>query len=100
MYRRGYSMPLLKCGTPSKVQYIMRKIHEGTCGNHTEGQSLAFKALRQGYYWPIMKADCMKYARKCDKCQQFLPISKAHSEELTSMTSLWPFAIGGIDLIG
>ena len=41
----------------------------------------------------------MEYARKCDKCQQFVPISKAHMKELTSMTSPWPFAIWGIDLI-
>ena len=47
-----------------------------------------------------MKADYMEYARKCDKCQQFLPMSKAHPEELTSMASLWPFPVRGIDLIG
>ena len=71
LYRRGYPMPLLKCVLLTEVKNIMWEIHEGTCGNHTEGQSLAFKALRQGYYWPTMKADCMEYARKCDKCQQF-----------------------------
>ena len=100
LYRRGYSMPLLKCITLSEVKYIMREIHEGTCGNHTGGQSLALKTLRQGYYWPTIKADCMEYARKCDKCQWFAPILKAHPEELTSMTSPWPFAVWGIDLIG
>ena len=68
LYRRGYSMPLLKCATPSEAKYIMREIHKGTCVNHTGGQSLAFNALRQGYYWPTMKANCMEYAHKCDKC--------------------------------
>ena len=53
-------MPLPKCATPSEVKYIMREIHEGTCGNHIEGQSLAFKALRQGYYWPTMKMNYME----------------------------------------
>ena len=42
----------------------------------------------------------MEYTRKCDKCQQFSPVSKAHLEELISMTIPWPFAIWGIDLIG
>ena len=37
LYRRGYSMPLLKYATPSKEKYIMREIHEGTCGNHPGG---------------------------------------------------------------
>ena len=42
----------------------------------------------------------MEYALKCDKYQQFSPMSKAHLEELISMTSLWSFAVWGIDLIG
>ena len=29
LYRRGYSMPLLKYVTPSKADYIMRQIHKG-----------------------------------------------------------------------
>ena len=69
LYRRCYPIPLLKCVTPLEVKYIMREIHEGICGNHAGGQSLAFKALRQGYYLPPMKMDCMEYTHKYDKCQ-------------------------------
>ena len=68
LYKKGYSMPLLKYATPLGAKYIMKEIHEGTCGNHAGGQSLAFKALRQGYYWPTMKINCMEYAHKCNKC--------------------------------
>ena len=93
-------MPLLKCATPLEANYIMTEIHKGTCGNHAKGQSLVFKALRQGYYWPMMKINCMEYTCKCDKCQRFTPISKTHPEELTYMTSPWPFSIWEIDLIG
>ena len=46
LYRRGYSMPLLKCVVPLEAEYIIRDIHEGIYGNHTAGQSLAFKKLR------------------------------------------------------
>ena len=87
LYIRGYSTPLLKCVFPTEAKNIMWEIHNGTCGNHTEGESLVFKALRQDYYWLTMKVDCMVYARKYDKCQQFSPVSKAHPEELISMTS-------------
>ena len=59
-----------------------------------------FKALRQGCYWLTMKAECMEYAQKCDKCQQFSPIWKAYLEELISVTSPWLFVVWGIDLIG
>ena len=69
LYQMGYSMPLLKCVPPFKAEYIMREIHKGICKNHAWGQSLVFKTLRQGYYWPTMKADCMEFGQKCDRCQ-------------------------------
>ena len=37
LYRRAYSMPLVECVTPLEAKYIMREIHEGTCGNHARG---------------------------------------------------------------
>ena len=64
------------------------------------GQSLVLKALKQGYYWPTIKSNCMEFAKKCNKCQCFAPMSKSHLEELTKMTSLWAFVVWGIDLIG
>ena len=47
-----------------------------------------------------MKTDCIEFAQKYDMCQRFSPVSKVHPKELTSMTSAWPFAVWGIDLIG
>ena len=47
-----------------------------------------------------MKTHCMEFAQKCDKCQWFSPVLKAHPKKLTSLTSLWPFTIWEIDLIG
>ena len=73
-------MPLLKCVTLFEVDYIMREIHKGICGNHAGGQLLAFETLRQGYYWVTIKADCIEFARKCDKCQCFVPMLKVHPE--------------------
>ena len=37
LYKRGYSMPLLKCVLPTEVKNIMWEIHEGICGNHVGG---------------------------------------------------------------
>jgi hypothetical protein len=34
LYRRGYTEPLFKCLTNSKVEYVLKEIHEGACGNH------------------------------------------------------------------
>ena len=41
MYRKGYSMPLLQCVTKTEAELLMIEVHEGFCGNHTKGQSLA-----------------------------------------------------------
>ena len=46
LFRRGYSMPLMKCVLPMEAKNIMWEIHEGIYGNQAGGQSLVFKALR------------------------------------------------------
>ena len=46
-----------------------------------------------------MKTDAMNFARKCYKCQRFSSILRSHLENLTLMTSPWPFVVWGIDLI-
>ncbi|XP_074347107.1 uncharacterized protein LOC141685931 [Apium graveolens] len=35
LYRRGFSMPLLKCIDGDECNYILREVHEGICGNHS-----------------------------------------------------------------
>ncbi|KAG6667553.1 hypothetical protein CIPAW_01G108400 [Carya illinoinensis] len=33
LYRRGFSNPSLRCTAKEEVEYVMRVIHEGICGN-------------------------------------------------------------------
>ena len=68
LYKRGFSTPLLKCVDLEQGNNILQEIHKGVCGNHAGGQSLAYKALRQGYFWPTIRTDAINFARKCDKC--------------------------------
>ncbi|KAL5549671.1 hypothetical protein UlMin_004902 [Ulmus minor] len=35
LYKKGYSVPLLKCITPERGLYVMQEIHEGVCRNHS-----------------------------------------------------------------
>ena len=100
MYKRGLSGPLLRCLTPTEATKVLEENHEGVCGNHAGGQSLAHKALLQGYFWPSMKKDAFEFARKCDRCQRYSPLIKAHPEKLTPIFCPWPFAKWGVDLIG
>ena len=50
LYKRGYSTPLLRCLNSVESTKVLREIHEGICGNHAAGTSLALKALKQGYF--------------------------------------------------
>ncbi|XP_017221317.1 uncharacterized protein LOC108198046 [Daucus carota subsp. sativus] len=100
LYKRGFNQPLLKCIAGEDYNYILREVHEGICGNHSGGSSLALKILRQGYYWPTMRSEASKFVQACDKCQRFATYSSRPAASLTSLLSPWPFALWGIDLIG
>uniref|UniRef100_A0A2N9G0X2 RNA-directed DNA polymerase n=1 Tax=Fagus sylvatica TaxID=28930 RepID=A0A2N9G0X2_FAGSY len=72
----------------------------GICGSHTGGRSLAHRALSQGYWWPYMQADALKYVQECDKCQRFAPMIHQPARELNPLSSPWPFAQWGLDIVG
>ncbi|XP_074336589.1 uncharacterized protein LOC141673746 [Apium graveolens] len=65
--KRGFNQPLLRCVDMEEGNCILREVHEGICGNHSGGGSLALKALRQGYYWPTMREDAFNFVRACDR---------------------------------
>ena len=50
LYRRSYSLSLLKCLLPSETDYTIREVHEGIYGNHHGGRALAYKILQQEHY--------------------------------------------------
>ncbi|XP_059625401.1 uncharacterized protein LOC132268588 [Cornus florida] len=100
LYRRSFSGPYLKCATPTEARQIMRTIHEGVCGNHSGGRSLAHKAMTQGYFWPHMARDAEEFSRRCDKCQRFGSLIHQPPEDLHVMATPWPFAQWGMDVVG
>jgi ribonuclease HI len=64
LYRRSYTGPYLRCVHPDTVQNMLWEIHEGVCGGHTGGRSLAHRAIGQGYWWPYMQKDAAQYMKK------------------------------------
>ncbi|KAK3042740.1 hypothetical protein RJ639_000798 [Escallonia herrerae] len=100
LYKKSFSLPYLTCLRPSESLYALQEVHEGICGQHLGGRTLAQKILRQGYYWPIMQRDAIEFTLRCDKCQKFAPISHTPVAPLTSIVSPIPFAVWGIDLLG
>ncbi|KAK1562282.1 hypothetical protein Q3G72_009377 [Acer saccharum] len=100
LYKRGYSRVLQRCVGPEKAEGILKNIHSENCGNHAGGISLAHKTLRQGFYWQTMFANAKRIAARCEACQKIVINIRQPPERLQSITSPWPFAMWGIDLIG
>ncbi|GKV13510.1 hypothetical protein SLEP1_g24510 [Rubroshorea leprosula] len=78
LYKRSFSLPLLRCLNPYEAEY----------------------ALREGYYWPNMYKDATHFVQKCPKCQFFAHLTHQRAEELTNLVAPWPFAQWGLDLLG
>ena len=50
LYKRGFSMPYLKCVDEEEAKYVLEEIHEGVCGDHAGPRSLVSKVIRIGYF--------------------------------------------------
>ena len=44
LFKRSLDGPYLKCLTIERGQYVLAKLHEGICGNHPGGKTLAHRA--------------------------------------------------------
>ena len=45
LYRRSFSGPYLLCVLPELTESLLEELHEGICGSHTGGKSLAHRAI-------------------------------------------------------
>ena len=63
LYKRGFSMPYLKCVDQDDAKYILEEIHEGVCGDHAGPRSLVSKVIRTGYFWATMQADAVELVK-------------------------------------
>ena len=45
LYKRSFSGPYLLCIHPEMTESLLEELHEGICGSHTGGRSLAHKAI-------------------------------------------------------
>ncbi|XP_050242332.1 uncharacterized protein LOC126691322 [Quercus robur] len=64
LYKRGFSMPYLKCVDEDEAKYILEEVHGGICGDHAGSRSLVNKVIRAGYFWPTMQGDAADIVRR------------------------------------
>ncbi|KAL2230962.1 UNVERIFIED_CONTAM: Retrovirus-related Pol polyprotein from transposon [Sesamum indicum] len=98
--KRTIEGPLLKCLDTEKAKYVMREIHEGSCGNHFGGRSLAQKVIRQGFFWPTLVKDTKELVKKCEACQKFAAQIHAPTTQMEPVKIACPFDQWGIDILG
>lgn len=96
-YRIGFTAPLLKCLTLEQVEYVLNEMHRGICKMHLGSLSMVVQVLRVEYYWPIIRRDCTKYAKKCEECLKFDNISHLPPEELHNIVGT--FATWGVYIV-
>ncbi|KAK5840328.1 hypothetical protein PVK06_009222 [Gossypium arboreum] len=69
LYKRRKDQVLLRCVDAVEAKKILEEVHEGVCGMHVNGFTMARQIMRFGNYWSTMEGDCISYAKKCHKCQ-------------------------------
>ena len=50
LYKKGFSMPYLKCVNEEEARYILEEIHGKVCSDHAGPRSLVNKVVRTGYF--------------------------------------------------
>jgi len=101
LYRRSSTGVNLRCVVDkNQVRTILQEMHDGECGNHSGRRSLANRISRQGYYWPTLREDAIRYVENCDACQRHAGTTHKPSELLHTTLIPWPFMRWGMDIVG
>ena len=87
LYQRFFGGQYLLCLHPGKINELLTKLHDGVCGSHVGGRSLAHRAMTQGFWWPQMQKDAAEYVCKCEQCQQNAPLIHQPARHLNPIRS-------------
>ncbi|GJR00158.1 reverse transcriptase domain-containing protein [Tanacetum coccineum] len=92
LYRKSYLSPWLRCIGPVKAKSIIQEIHQGSCEMHAGPRSVVSKITKLGYYWPSMNIDTKALIQRCEACHIHSSIPRKPKQEMTPITSTWPFS--------
>ena len=100
VYKCSFFGPYLLCVHPEASESLLEQLHERIYGSHTGGRSLSHRAITQGYWWLGLQKEAQEYVRKCDQCQRFAPNIHQLGGVLNPLSSPWPFAQWGLNIVG
>uniref|UniRef100_A0A2N9GWW3 RNase H type-1 domain-containing protein n=1 Tax=Fagus sylvatica TaxID=28930 RepID=A0A2N9GWW3_FAGSY len=82
------------------LDYLSKDILPADQKEAAKIRKTATRAIGQGYWWPYMQNNTAQYVRRCEKCQLFAPAIHRPASQLNPISSPWPFAQWGLDLVG
>jgi len=88
------------CTYGQQTKDLMKSMHEGQCGSHYSGRTPALRIKKQGYFWPTMLPDCIAHSLRWDKCQRHARTLHQPPEEMSSISSPYPFMKWSMDVVG
>ncbi|GJZ50678.1 reverse transcriptase domain-containing protein [Tanacetum coccineum] len=88
------------CVDHSQANYVLREYLSGRAQCNSGPRSVVAKVIQTGYYWPTMHMDARNLIRECNDCQIHRPVPRNPQQNLTPITSPWPFYKWGIDIAG
>ncbi|XP_073120001.1 uncharacterized protein [Henckelia pumila] len=100
LFKRSFSQPLLKFLGPDEANYVLREIHEGSCGSHLGSLALARKALLAGFFWPTMRKDSSDLVNSCYNCLRRANLQWRPAEYMKAVVVACPFDQWGMDIVG
>ncbi|XP_074271113.1 uncharacterized protein LOC141595040 [Silene latifolia] len=100
LFGKSLAGPCLRCLSKEEAETVLRDVHGGECGNHAGGLSMSNKILRQGYFWPTMRADAINHSKRFEPCQKAAPAIHQPVEPMHPIISPWPFMMWGMDIVG
>ncbi|XP_042386566.1 uncharacterized protein LOC121978264 [Zingiber officinale] len=86
LYKKAFSRPFLKCISSEHTEYILKEVHQGSCGGHPGGRSLARKILLATYFWPTLQEDAARTVATCLSCQKYHIFSHRPTKEMKAST--------------
>jgi len=81
------------------VEGLLIKMHNGGCRAHMRGRSFSYRVISQRYWWSFIQKDAVRFSIECPKCYLFSSLIKHTTRDLNPLTSPWPFAQWGMDIV-
>ena len=99
MFKKAIDGTFLKCVDKKHQEKLLKMFHDEAYGGHFSSSFMAFKILRQCYYWPGMFKDAYSWVAKCEKCRMFVGRPQLAALPLKLVIIEGPFQQWGLDFI-